>query len=524
MIRVYASVLAVGGSSIAGRFEMADNSTISRHDRAGGFILAATVLASAMAFIDGNVVTIALPVIQTEFAAPFQALQWVVNAYALMLGALILVGGAIGDRLGRRRIFVFGITIFAIASISCAAAANVETLIAARAVQGIGAALLVPQSLAIISATFPPEVRGKAIGLWAAASAITMSLGPPIGGFLIDVWSWRAAFLVNLPLSAAALVLAFACIPESRDQKVAGRIDWLGAGLVVIALGALTFGLTLLSGRAEASVSIRNGAFVLSITGFAAFVFLERQAPDPILPATLVRSRPFVIANVVTLFLYGALAGVLFLLPFDLIGRRGMAASAVGLTLLPFSLIIGLLSRLSGDLADRFGARRFLVGGCFLSAGAIAAIALDLPGYWLGVFAPVTIMALGMAAVVTPLTTVVMNSAPDAQSGTASGINNAASRVAGLISVAGLGALAALVFAGNGAPPDARFGALRQATSEASRAALEPAFLAAYSTAMTAAAILAALAALVALVGLTESECAAVSPPQGLIPQRGSCG
>jgi MFS family permease len=208
------------------------------------WVLAATVLASAMAFIDGTVVTIALPVIQTEFHASFPEMQWVVNAYTLLLGALILVAGGLGDRVGRRRIFVIGIGIFAAASLVCAIAPNVEILIAGRAVQGVGGALLVPQSLAIIAATFPREVRGRAIGFWAAASAITTSLGPPLGGFLIDTMSWRVAFLINLPLSAAALWLTFSYVPESRDHSSSGRLDWLGSALAAESLGALTYGLS----------------------------------------------------------------------------------------------------------------------------------------------------------------------------------------------------------------------------------------------------------------------------------------
>ncbi len=490
------------------------------HVGAGGrIVLAATVLASAMAFIDGSVATIALPVIQKEFGARFQELQWVVNAYTLMLGALILVGGALGDRVGRRRIFMVGIAIFATASLACATATSIGMLIAARAVQGVGAALLVPQSLAIIAASFPRNVRGKAIGVWAAASAITTSLGPPLGGFIIDTWSWRVAFLINLPLSAAALILSFTHVPESRDQS-AGRIDWPGAALAVVTLGALTFGLTLLSGRASTGSTAAVVAFAIAFVGIFVFLLAERRAASPILPGALFKSRAFVVANLVTLFLYGALAGVIFLLPFDLIARRGMSASAVGLTMLPFGLIIGLLSRLSGGLADRFGARNLLVGGSLVVAVAIAAIAIDMADYWLGIFAPITLMALGMAAVVTPLTTVVMNAASDAQSGTASGINNAASRVAGLIAVAAVGAMAGLIFAQHGAPPDARFGEL-PAIGDPARAALEPAFVAAYSGAMAAAAILAALATLAALIGLTKEDCYA-EPPRALVRQRGS--
>ncbi len=499
-----------------------DSNARSSVGAAGKVVLAATFLASAMAFIDASVVTIALPAIQKELGAAFQELQWVVNAYTLMLGSLILVGGALGDRLGRRRIFVIGIAIFALASLACAAATTISMLIAARAVQGVGAALLVPQSLAIIAASFPRDVRGKAIGVWAAAAAITTSLGPPLGGFIIDTWSWRVAFLINLPLSVAALSLSFTHVPESRDPN-AGRIDWLGSALAVGTLGALTFGLTLLSGRASAGSAFTAAAFAVAAIGALAFLFAERRAAHPILPGLLFRSRAFVVANVVTLFLYGALAGVLFLLPFDLIARRGMSASTVGLTLLPFGLIIGLLSRLSGGLADRFGPRNLLVGGSFIAAVAIAVIALDLSDYWFGVFAPITLMALGMAAVVTPLTTVVMNAASDAQSGAASGINNAASRVAGLIAVATLGALAGMIFAAQGAPSDARFGELPP-LGDAARAILEPAFVTAYSATMAAAALLAAFAALAALIGLRNEDCTAGEPLPALIPQRGAQG
>ena len=317
-------------------------------------VLAATVLASAMAFIDGSVVTIALPVIQEQMQASFQELQWIVNAYTLMLGALILVGGALGDRLGRKRIFVTGIAIFAVASLACALATNATILIAARTVQGIGAALLVPQSLAIIAASFPRDVRGRAIGVWAAASAITTSLGPPLGGLLIDLWSWRIAFLINIPLSIAALWLTFACVPESRDPGARGPIDWLGAVVAVVSLAALTYGLTALTDQTTPA-AIVAGVLLLGIVGLAVFWRVEKHAPNATLPPSLFKSRPFLVTNIVTLFLYGALAGVLFLLPFDLIERRGMSASAVGMTLLPFGLIIGLLSRPVGAFADRYG-------------------------------------------------------------------------------------------------------------------------------------------------------------------------
>ncbi|HWT30038.1 MAG TPA: MFS transporter, partial [Propylenella sp.] len=440
-------------------------------------VLAATVLASAMAFIDGTVVTIALPAIQETLRAGFGQLQWVVNGYTLMLGALLLIGGSLGDRLGRRRVFLSGIALFAAASIACALAANAAVLIGARAVQGVGAALLVPQSLAILSASFPREVRGRAIGTWAAASAITTALGPPLGGFLIDLLSWRAAFWINLPLSAAALWLTWRFVPESRDEAASGRLDWSGSVLAVAALAALIYGLTAFSGSAGTPTAV--GAMLLGGAGLAAFWRVERSAANPVMPPSLFRSRPFLAANVLTLFLYGALAGVLFLLPFDLIERRGLPASAVGTTLLPFGLVIGLLSRFAGSLADQYGAKMFLVSGSLLVAAAIGMLALNLPDYWLGVFVPVLVMAFGMAAVVSPLTTVVMNSAPDAQSGAASGINNAASRIAGLFAVAALGLAADLMFDWGGARPDARFGVLPD-LSDPARTALEARFAAAY--------------------------------------------
>jgi len=457
-----------------------------------------------MAFIDGTVVTIALPIIQARFGASFAEMQWVVNAYTLMLGALILVAGGLGDRVGRKRVFMIGILIFTAASLVCALATDVGVLIGARAAQGIGGALLVPQSLAIIAATFPRNVRGRAIGFWAAASAITTALGPPLGGFLIDTTSWRVAFLINIPLSAAALWLTLAYVEESRDASASGPLDWTGSAVAAIAFGALTFGLTSFAAE-TANRGLAILAFVAGALGLGVFWLLEKRAENPILPPALLRSRPFLVANVMTLLLYGALAGVLFLLPFDLIERRGFAASTVGAVLLPFGLIIGMFSRLSGGLADRYGARAFLVTGALIVAAGAAGLALNIESFWIGVCAPVIVMALGMAAVVTPLTTVVMNAAPDTRSGAASGINNAASRIAGLIAVAALGAVAAQIFHYYGAPSNARFGEL-PAGGDPSRPALEQAFMAAYSAAMALAALFAAFGGVATFFFLSERD------------------
>ncbi len=456
------------------------------------YVLAATIAGSAMAFIDGSVVTIALPRIESGLAADFQALQWIVNGYTLMLGALLLVGGGLGDRIGRRRVFVAGLIVFSLASIACAAAPSTAVLVVGRMVQGVGAAALVPQSLAIIAACFPKEVRGKAIGTWAAASAVTTALGPPIGGFLIDSISWRAVFWINVPLAIVALWLSLKYVPESRAEDESGPIDWVGAALAVASLGLAAFGLTSLSelGGSRLVAAICLAAGVLGIVFFVAW---ERRARNPLMPLVLFRSTVFANANLVTLLLYGSFSGALFLLPFDLIGRRGLSASHVGLTLLPLGLIIGLLSRRMGATADKRGARPFLVSGSLLAGLACAMLAFGLNSYWLGAFAPILVLALGMAAVVSPLTTTVMNSVADTRSGIASGVNNSASRLAGLLAVTILGAVTGYLFA-RIAGPDAQFGVLVSPGNPES-AGLEGAFQTAYATAMSIAAVWALAAA-----------------------------
>jgi EmrB/QacA subfamily drug resistance transporter len=472
------------------------------------FVLAATILASAMAFIDGSVVTIALPVLQRDLGAGLAELQWVVNGYTLFLGALILIGGAAGDRLGRRRVFVWGIAVFAAASLACALAPGAPALIAARAVQGVGAALMVPQSLAIIAASFPAEVRGRAIGTWAGASAITTALGPAVGGLLIDTLGWRSAFWINLPLSVAAVWLALRYVRESRAEAEPGPLDVAGAALAVAACGLATLGLTRL---AEPETAGPAAGLLIAAGAVAGVLFVgaERRAAAPLVPLALFRVRTFAGANVMTLFLYGALTGVMFLLPFELIGRRGLTAAEVGLTLMPLGLIIGLLARRMGALADRIGARPLLVGGSVLVALAAAGLAAGADGFVAGVAAPVVVLSAGMAMVVAPLTTVVMNAAPDRLSGAASGVNNAASRVAGLFAVALVGALAALVFGAAAGSPEARFGIFPEPGTRAAAAVAE-AFGAAYAAGMAACAAMAVLAAGVALWSLPADRAADV--------------
>lgn len=470
-------------------------------------VLAATILASALAFIDGSVVNIAVPVLQAELGASFRETQWILNAYALTLGSLVLVTGGLGDRIGRRKVFITGIVIFAVSSLVCALAPNAVTLIAARAVQGIGAGLLIPQSLAIISATFPRSVRGKAIGTWAAASSITTSLGPPLGGLLVDYLSWRAAFWVNLPLAAIAVWLAWTAMPESREPGAKGRLDIVGAVLAMASFGAVTFGITAFTEGvpAEAGPYVAIGG---GLVGLVLFVLWERRAANPVVPMSLFRSRVFTGANIMTVFLYGCLAAILFLIPFDLIVGRDLSAAQAGLVVMPVGIIIGLFSRRVGAWADRVGPRPFLMVGPVLVAAGCALSALKLDDFWIGAVGPMLLIAAGMALVVSPLTTAVMNAAPEGKSGAASSVNNAASRIAGLMAVAILGAVASLVYMSVSGQTGARFGDL----ASAAEGVTMDAFTTAYSVAMWCAAGLALLSAVSVFVFMRDEPTAEPQP------------
>lgn len=433
-----------------------------------GYALAATVLGSSMAFIDGSVVNIALPAIQRDFAssagASLAAMQWVINAYLLALGSLVLVGGSLGDRFGRRSIFITGIALFTAASAACGLASGTLALIAARALQGVGAALLVPASLAIIGNVFEGDARGKAIGTWAAWASITGAAGPVLGGWLVDAVSWRAIFFLNVPLAVATIWLAVYAVPDSRDPDAPRHFDWLGVLLVASGLGALTYGLTLAPERGWGHASVL-WSLVFGVVGLAAFAVAQARVRAPMMPPALFRSRDFVGANLLTLLLYFALVGVLFFLPFVLIGAFRYSATAAGATLLPFSIILGLLSSAAGKAMDRFGARLMLICGPVIAAAGLALMALPGVGwpYWAGFFPAMVVLGLGMTIAIAPLTTTVMNAVSSAHAGVASGVNNAVARVAGLLAVAVLGVVFAAALGGplDGAPATALIHAFR---------------------------------------------------------------
>ncbi|MFP5219274.1 MAG: MFS transporter [Actinomycetes bacterium] len=409
----------------------------------GRWVLAATVLGSAVAFLDATVVNVALPAIGADLGADFAGLQWTVNGYTLTLAAVILLGGSLGDRFGRRRVFVVGIVWFGLASLLCGLAPDVGLLVAARVLQGVGGALLTPGSLAIISSTFDAQDRARAIGAWSALGGLAGIAGPLVGGLLIEV-SWRLVFLINPPLCAAVVWIALKHVPESADPDAARSIDVPGALVGVVGLGALTFGLVA-AGEDRASAPV-----VVSIVGgllaLAAFVVVEHRSRAPMLPLEVFRSRQFSSANVVTFAVYAALGGVFFLLVVHLQVSSGWSALAAGLSLLPVVLAMLFLSPRFGALSEQHGPRRFMAAGPLLCAvGAVLLLRVGQDASYVREVLPaVAVLGLGLAVVVAPLTATVLAAAEQRHAGVASGVNNAVARTASLLAVAVLPVVAGI--------------------------------------------------------------------------------
>src|SRR5271169_2542095 len=418
--------------------------------RTGLWVLTATILASSMAFIDGTALNVALPAVQAALHTNGVQLLWVVNAYLLMLAALIPIGGSLGDLLGRKRVFAIGIGLFMAASLVCGIAPSIEFLIGARLVQGIGSALMIPGSLAIISAFFDPSKRGRAIGTWSAVTTIVTVVGPVLGGVLSGAGLWRGVFLINLPIGVAALAVVLSKVPESRDERSTGRIDFIGAALLAVGLAGLTYGFISAPDFGFGSTRVLT-SLVVGIIGVAIFVIVEARSAHPMIPLSLFSSRTFSGTNLLTFGLYGALSAGMFFLSLDLVQAQHYSMAAAGFAFTPFALILTALSRWAGGLVDKAGPRLPLIVGPAIAGAAFLFMAFsglsDGPShYWVTFFPGVILLGVGMGITVAPLSTAVMSSVATHFAGTASGINNAVSRTAGVLAIAVVGGAALFLF------------------------------------------------------------------------------
>jgi EmrB/QacA subfamily drug resistance transporter len=430
------------------------------------WVLAATVLGSGLAFLDATVVNIALPAIGGDLDAGVAGLTWTVNGYALTLAAFVLVGGALGDRFGRRRVFLIGVALFGATSLACAVATDVGMLVVFRAVQGIGGALMTPGALAILHASFRAEDRSRAIGAWSGLAGITGAVGPFLGGWLVSIGSWRWIFLINLPVVLVVLAIAARHVPESRDATASGRIDFAGAALAAVGLGSLTYGLSAWPAQGPESFAVRAG-IGLGVIALVGFVAWERTTARPMLPLSIFSAPRFGVTNVVTFLVYAALGGVFFWLVVSLQVVAGWGPLQAGLALLPVTLLMLAFSGRAGMLGDRVGPRLPMTVGPLLAAAGVAALSRVGPGasYLPDVVVPVTVLGVGLTLTVTPLTATVLGAVPESRAGLASGVNNAVARTGGLLLIALLPALTGI--------PEGGFG---------DAATMEPAFRAAMLT------------------------------------------
>ncbi|MDV6304198.1 MULTISPECIES: MFS transporter [Rhodococcus] len=417
---------------------------ISVSSARGRWIVAATVLGSALAMLDATVVNIALPAIGRDLGSGVTGLQWTLSGYTLTLASLILLGGSLGDRLGRRRVFVWGTVWFAAASVLCGLAPSIEVLVAARLLQGVGAALLTPGSLALISASIRAEDRGAAIGLWSGLGGVASAVGPLLGGWLVDAVGWRSVFLINIPLAVVVVWVAAKHVPESRDPHASGRLDAPGAVTVAAALGLLTYGL----------IESHALALALGVVAAGVFVVIERRSHDPLVPPSLFASRVFLAANLVTFAVYAALGGVFFLLVLQLQFAVGYSPIAAGVATLPITALMLVLSARAGRIAGRIGPRVPMTVGPLLSALGLLLMLRIGPGstYATDVLPAVVVFGLGLSALVAPLTGAVLGAVSTDRAGIASGVNNAVARTSQLLAVAALPALAGIAGSDYAAP------------------------------------------------------------------------
>ncbi|HTM79627.1 MFS transporter [Asticcacaulis sp.] len=407
--------------------------------RHAGLILLTTILASSLSFIDGSVVNVGLPAIGASFEASAGDLQWIINAYLLPLGALLLLGGAAGDRFGRKRLLVLGTALFAVASLGCALAPSLFWFLTGRVVQGVGAAILLPNSLAILGGSFSGEAKGRAVGIWAAAGAVMGAAGPVLGGWLIDTIGWRSIFLINLPPALGAIGLAMVYIKDTARGSQA--LDVPGGVLATGSLGAITLGLTIgtgPSGWTPPAIIAASAGVVLA----GAFLYVEKMRGDQaMMPLALFGSRTFAGLTLLTLLLYGALGALLVLVPYVLIKAAGYSGTGAGAALLPFAALLALASPMMGSVAEKTGPRLPLtIGPLLVAAGFVLLLRIDeQAAYWTEVFPGILVLAIGMAGAVAPLTTAVLSSVDDTHTGSASGLNSAVARTAGMIATALLG-------------------------------------------------------------------------------------